>query len=163
MVRYKNRYVAVEVNPLGQGGTKTFPLNSRDLYSSVIEAVQKLHGDFGVGAISSGFAAKYCNEITRIALLRARHGPHRLMASALPSITHIGKMPVTLRTIYTGATMKRCFLFLQRHQRLALDRMWSKLHTDEEREAMRIAVMDLTALESFQLKRQQHEAKNAES
>ena len=39
--------------------------------------------------------------------------------------------------------------------------MWSKLRTDKEREAMEIAVMDLTAVENFQLKRNLHESKRA--
>ncbi|KAE8742469.1 hypothetical protein FOCC_FOCC012023 [Frankliniella occidentalis] len=159
MVRYKNRYIAVEVNPLGLSGTKSFSLNGRDLYKAVLDAVQKLHGDFGVAAISSGYSAKYCNEVTRIALLRARHGPHRILASALPTVTHVGQKSATLRTIYSGATIRHCLLFLQQYQRAALVKMWSKQRNDEERHALEAAVMDLSAVENFQLKREHHEHK----
>lgn len=209
VVLFSFRYIAVEVNPLGVCGSKPYTLNPRDLYKSVIDTVQTLHGDFGVAAISAGFAgrlittntsvlflfvellftlthskysyflAKYCNEVTRIALIRSRHGPHRILASTLPCVTHVGQKPATLRTIFTGATLKHCFLFLQvcillqnitfpgllfiercltivsfqRYQRAALDRMWAMQRTDDERKALEAAVMDLTVVENFNPKR----------
>ena len=92
-----------------------------------------IHGDFGTASIRPGFtgrlgsligdctclsekesciyffSAKYCNELTRIAIIRVRHGPHQLVSSILPLITSIGKYKVTLRTLYVGATLKNCY------------------------------------------------------
>lgn len=53
------RYIAVEVNPLGQCGTKSCAIEGRDLYQSVLDTVLKLHGDFGAAAISSGFSGLF--------------------------------------------------------------------------------------------------------
>ncbi|XP_034231011.1 ribonuclease P/MRP protein subunit POP5 [Thrips palmi] len=162
MVRFKNRYIAVEVNPLGVSGTKSYALSQKDLHLSVVSAVQTLHGDFGVAAISNGFTTKYCNEVTRIALIRVRHGPHRILASTLPCVTHVGHKPATMRTIFIGATLKKCFLFLQRYQRSALDKMWAMQRTDAERQALEAAVMDLTALDEWTAKRTEVDTKKTQ-
>ncbi|KAJ1520009.1 hypothetical protein ONE63_004240 [Megalurothrips usitatus] len=161
MVRFKNRYFIVEVNPLGQCGGKPLLLKGFELYLAVFGAVEKLHGDYGAAAVSSGFQAKYCNEYTRIAVLRSRHGPDRLIASTLPCVTHIGKTPVSLRTIYKGATLRHCFLFLQKYQRAALDKLRSKLRNDEERKALEAAVMDISVLETFRISKAQNDFRNS--
>lgn len=58
------------------------------------------------------FLVKYCNEYTRVAVVRARHGPHRLVASCLPLVTQLEQIPVSLKTLYTGATLMQCNKFL---------------------------------------------------
>lgn len=123
---------------------KPLTLKAGVLQDAVLNKVQQMHGDFGVASIRSGFLAKYCNENTRIAILRSRHGPHRFLTSSLPYVTKIGKLDVTLRTLHVGATLKHSFKFIQKHQRAYLDLMWSKLKTDEERKALEAAVMDFT-------------------
>uniref|UniRef100_A0A1B6C652 Uncharacterized protein n=1 Tax=Clastoptera arizonana TaxID=38151 RepID=A0A1B6C652_9HEMI len=112
MVRFKNRYIVIEVNPV-EKLKKGINLRSSLLYNSVITAVQKFHGDFGVAAIRAGLSAKYCNEVTRTALIRLRHGPHRLLSSILPLVNEIGYQKVQVKTLYVGATLKQCYKFLR--------------------------------------------------
>nr|CAD7437709.1 unnamed protein product [Timema bartmani] len=87
--------------------------------------------------------AKYCNEKTRVAFVRARHGPHRLLASCLPLVNRIENHQVMLRILYTGATLRQCYKFIQKYQRLQLQRFWANLKTDKQRKEMEDAVMDL--------------------
>ena len=119
-------------------------MKSKYFYDIIIEKIQQLHGDFGVAAVKTGFVAKYCNENTRIAILRSRHGPHKFVTSALPFITKIGKLDINLKTLHVGATMKHSFKFIQKYQKSYLDSMWAKLKTDEERKAFELATMDFT-------------------
>ena len=56
---------------------------------------------------------KYYNENTRTAIIRCRHGPHRLLASSIPFLSNVGKRKMQLHGIYTGATMVKCFKFLK--------------------------------------------------
>lgn len=123
---------------------KPLSLRTGIFYETVLEKIQQIHGNFGVASVKSGFLAKYCNENTRIAILRSRHGPHRFVTSSIPFITKIGKLDVTLRTLHVGATLKHSFKFIQKHQRAYLDSMWSKLKTDAERKQLEAAVMDFT-------------------
>lgn len=113
MVRYKNRYFAVEIEP--RSGPSHAPLNIRKaaLYSAILNKVQEMHGDFGSAAMRNGFTTKYCNPYTKVALIRTRHGPHRFVASILPLITEIDKIKVRFNVLYVGATMVKCFKFIR--------------------------------------------------
>ncbi|OWR51687.1 ribonuclease P/MRP protein subunit POP5 [Danaus plexippus] len=144
MVRFKNRYVTVEINAPAIPENKPLHLKSKIFHDTVMDKIQLLYGDFGVAAVKIGFLAKYCNENTRIAILKSRHGPHKFVTSALPFVTKIGKLDVNLRTLHVGATLKHSFMFIQKHQRAYLDSMWSELKTDEERKALESAVMDFS-------------------
>lgn len=123
---------------------KPLQLKSRIFHDTVLEKIQQLHGDFGIAAVRPGFMTKYCNENTRIAILRSRHGPHKFVTSAIPFISKMGKLNVRLQTLHVGATLKHSFKFIQKHQRSYLDKMWVKLKTEEERKALEVAVMDFS-------------------
>ncbi len=72
-------------------------------------AVQALHGDHGRAAVTVGLRAVYCNRRTGAAVLCCRHGPHRLLASALPFLTRIRDEDVVPTLVYTGATVRNCY------------------------------------------------------
>lgn len=59
------------------------------------------------------YLAKYCNEHTRIALIKIRHGPHMFLLNAIPKIIDLGGKHVTVKIIYVGATLKHCYLFIK--------------------------------------------------
>lgn len=54
------------------------------IYHCVLKLVQKHWGDLGEAAVRSGLKCKYCNDQTRIAIIRIRHRPHRFVTSVLP-------------------------------------------------------------------------------
>lgn len=125
MVRYKNRYIAVKVDPIDVPAQILFKLNSTALYHSVLHKVRQLHGDFGVSAIKVGFSAKYCNEITRVAIIRVRHGPHKFVSSVLPFVKEIARKRVIIQTLYCGATICQCNRFLKIFQFISTNfRLW---------------------------------------
>ncbi|CAG2057602.1 unnamed protein product [Timema podura] len=139
----QTQYIALEVNPHSRSYDTPFKLKAHSLYTTIINKIEQLYGDFGVAALKGGFMAKYCNEKTRVAFVRARHGPHRLLASCLPFVNRIENHQVMLRTLYTGATLRQCYKFIQKYQRLQLQRFWANLKTDKQRKEMEDAVMDL--------------------
>nr|CAD7573923.1 unnamed protein product [Timema californicum] len=112
------RYIALEVNPHSRSYDTPFKLKAHSLYTTIIKKIEQLYGDFGVAALKGGFIAKYCNEKTRVAFVRARHGPHRLLASCLPLVNRIENHQVMLRILYTGATLRQCYKFIQRKGKL---------------------------------------------
>lgn len=125
------------------------PLKLRpySFYEAIIEKIQQLHGDYGIALVKPGFMTKYCNETTRIALMKAKHEYYRILASTLPFVNVIDGKNISLNTIYTGATMKQCFKFIQIHQRKHLNLAWSKLKTDEEKKAFESAVMNFDVVD----------------
>ncbi|XP_068897029.1 ribonuclease P/MRP protein subunit POP5 [Tenebrio molitor] len=150
MVRHKNRYMVVEINQVSKKDDAPLKLRAPSLHHSVMNMVQQLYGDFGVASITAGFTAKYCNEKTRIAVVRCRHGPHKFVASSLPCIKFIEQKSVHVNTLYLGATIKHCFKFIQRYQQRKLDEYCVGLKSDEEKVALRKAIMNLDPVLSMQ-------------
>ncbi|XP_063921613.1 ribonuclease P/MRP protein subunit POP5 [Zophobas morio] len=143
MVRHKNRYMVIEINGESRKPTESLHLKPGSLHHSVMSMVQKLHGDFGVAAITAGFTAKYCNEKTRVAIVRCRHGPHRFVTSTLPLIRTIENKKVVVNTLYIGATIKQCFKFIRRYQQRKFDEYCIGLKSEEQKEELRTAILNL--------------------
>ena len=134
MVRFKNRYFVIQFDrekdlidacsSKAKGrSTQHFksrarhdskPLDIPDgvLANAVKDIVEHLHGDFGRASITTGLKTIYCNPETHLALIRCRHGPHRLVGSSLPFLTQLDKEKVVPKLIYTGATIKHCYKVL---------------------------------------------------
>lgn len=149
MVRFKNRYIVLEITPHSKDD-KQLMLKNTALSHAVQQKVQQLYGDFGVAAIKDGFDAKYCNSYTKIAMVKIRHGPHKFVLQAIPLINDIGGRLVKTSILYIGATMKHCFLFIRKHQEKKLEQIWSKLQTETERKEMETVLMTLTpAMKDF--------------
>ncbi|CAK1545164.1 unnamed protein product [Leptosia nina] len=152
MVRFKNRYITVEISSPNVPECKPLSIKSAAIYEALLDIIQHLHGDFGVAAVKTGLVAKYCNENTRIAIIRSRHGPHQFVTSSIPFLTKIGSLKVILRTLHVGATLKHSFLFIQKYHRQFLDSMWSNLTTDEDKKALEVAMTEFTKADIAMLK-----------
>lgn len=112
----------MEINPTEpQKSSTAFSTTSFLISRNLLQIVGKIHGDFGSAAIASGFSVKYCNEYTRVALVRVRSGPHKLLASAIPFLNSFDKKKVTVNLLYTGATIKHCVEFIKRYQRRKIE------------------------------------------
>lgn len=140
------RYLVVEVKQMGKTHEDSLHLAPAALHNSIMQKVQQLHGDFGVAAIRAGFTAKYCNEKTRIAIIRIRHGPHKLVASVLPCLSSVDNKQVVVNSLYTGATLRQCHKFLVNYQQNKFDQFCVGLKTDREKLAMREALLNLNAV-----------------
>ncbi|KAJ8955164.1 hypothetical protein NQ318_009057 [Aromia moschata] len=149
MVRHKNRYLVVQINEEGKSETAQLKLRAISLQQSIIDKVQQLHGDFGVAAIRAGFNSKYCNEHTRVAIIRARHGPHKFVASAIPCIKTVENRRVVINILYIGASIRQCFFYLKNYQQRKFDEYCAVLKTDEEKIALKEAVLNFKNVLAF--------------
>nr|CAG4642889.1 EOG090X0GYO [Evadne anonyx] len=138
MVRFKNRYMTVEIVPQ-KGSTsvmESFQLKDYEVYQAVLNITEQIHGDFGAAAVKHGLEVKYCNEHTRVAVIRSRHGPHRLVGSSLPFLSKIGKKSVRIHSIYTGGTIVKCFKFLQKYHEKKLGEALRLCKNEAEKQKM---------------------------
>ncbi|EEC07666.1 ribonuclease P/MRP protein subunit POP5, putative [Ixodes scapularis] len=117
MVRLKHRYILVEIlwkdwqNP----SIHQLPVAEEDIYGSVRNAIQYLHGEFGVGVTRFHLTIKFFNPYTRVFLLRTRRGAHTLTLSALPFVTKIKDDAATLRVLKLAGTIRSCLKFLKKY------------------------------------------------
>jgi len=133
MVRVKHRYFLVEAERtrnIGKDSVDLEPLDATDKnVSDALKGVIKdLHGDHGKASVSSSFKVKYLNAQTRIMLIRAKHGgPDKIVSSSLPFLTKIEKETIVCRLLYTGATMRHCYKFLEKRQKKVFIQMTGNL------------------------------------
>ncbi|KAL1494308.1 hypothetical protein ABEB36_009927 [Hypothenemus hampei] len=151
MVRLKNRYIVVEINPQfsnRDNKIQPFRLQDKVLNQAIQSEVQLIHGDFGVASIRSGFQVKYCNDLTRIAIIRCTHGPHKLVTSVLPLITNLPYLTagIFVNILYTGATLKQCFNFIKTHQERKYNEFCACLKSEEEKNELRNAVLNFETI-----------------
>ncbi|XP_034105393.1 uncharacterized protein LOC117568692 [Drosophila albomicans] len=141
MVRIKNRYIAVQIVP--QTPVQTLRLNDSTLSKCLLQNVEKYYGVYGLGLLEHGFRVKYCNERTKIAIIRCIHRGQRYVSSILPLITLIGDVRAKFRTLYVGATVIQCNKFIIKHQKHFLDRMMGQTASAKERQDLFKRVMEL--------------------
>ncbi|XP_030385197.1 uncharacterized protein LOC115632261 isoform X2 [Scaptodrosophila lebanonensis] len=85
MVRIKNRYIAVQIVPYTP--TQTLRFSDQTLTKCLLQNVKKYYGVYGLGLLEHGFRVKYCNERTKIAIIRCLHRGQHFVSSMLPLIT----------------------------------------------------------------------------
>ncbi|XP_022918640.1 ribonuclease P/MRP protein subunit POP5 [Onthophagus taurus] len=143
MVRHKNRYIVVLITENDTNATKKLHLKPITLSNAIKDTVQQLYGDFGLAAIKAAFTAKYCNELTKIAIIKVRHGPHRFVTSVLPLITSLENKSITINIIHIGATIKQSFKFILEYQERKYYEFVANLKRDEDKKALRESLMDI--------------------
>ncbi|XP_064077102.1 ribonuclease P/MRP protein subunit POP5-like [Macrobrachium nipponense] len=112
MVRFKKRYIVIEVN-----------LRKRDrkkLWSALLNTVQEMHGDFGYAAVERGFHVKYTSEKTNIAIISTGRATYPLVASSLPFVEKVDQEYVHIKTLNVSGSVKQCLLFLKKHHEKCL-------------------------------------------
>ncbi|XP_037929628.1 ribonuclease P/MRP protein subunit POP5 isoform X2 [Teleopsis dalmanni] len=112
---------------------KALHMKDHVITKCVLHNVKKYYGDYGLGIIEKGFRIKYCNDSTKIAIIRCAHRSHKYVQSTLPFITMIGDVRAKFCTIYTGATIMQCNKFIIKHQQQVLDRMVGNIASAKER------------------------------
>lgn len=148
---------------------KNLYIKDFQLLKCLLEAVEKYYGQYGLGIVEHGFKVKYCNESTKVAIVRCAHRSYQYVTSILPLITlvsfvlkellfwklkqllyflfffKIGDVRAKFHTIYTGATIMQCNKFIIRHQQAFLERMVGKITSAKERQDLikRVLEFDL--------------------
>lgn len=93
---YVVRYVVVKVIPQNEIAG-SLPVSDSALYSSIIKSVAKYYGDVGAASIRFGLKCKYCNDQTRIAIIRVKHKIHRFVTSILPIISVVCSLKIIIQ------------------------------------------------------------------
>ncbi|XP_045474428.1 ribonuclease P/MRP protein subunit POP5 [Harmonia axyridis] len=150
MVRHKNRYFIIKIKATDVPKDAPLNLHPANLYGAITGAIQHLHGDFGVACSRSGFIVKYCNALTRIGIVRCRHGPHKLVGSAMNFVGNIGPYKAHIVTLYIGATLRHCFQFIKKYQEQKLEKYCANLKTEEEKAALKKMLLNMDSVESMQ-------------
>lgn len=104
MVRVKHRYLLFQMD--WEKGKSVF-VSSKDLSQKILAQVVEDFGDFGRGCVGRGWIA-YWNPKTGIGLFKAPREAAQMVWSSLVLITALDSIPVTIRVVHLGGTIKQC-------------------------------------------------------
>ncbi|CAH1736518.1 ribonuclease P/MRP protein subunit POP5 [Aphis gossypii] len=138
MVRYKNRYMVIQLRTL-ENDNLDLKISVKELQISVLNMIKSLHGDFGAGAIKTCFKVRYCNPTTKIIIFKTRHGPHKFLSSVVPFINKLQEKQIQLSTIYTGASMFQCYKFIQNYQKNLVRKMTDTISEKTKEKMLKIS------------------------
>ena len=93
----------------------------------------QIHREIGVAAIKTGLDVRYSNQWTKVAIVKSRNRPRRFVESALPFISLVDNNQVRVHSLYTGASIFRCFLFLKKYQQGEIMQALRCCENDEEK------------------------------
>lgn len=148
--------------------TGSLPFSDGALYSSITKSVSKYYGDLGAASIRFGLKCKYCNEQTRVAIVRIKHRIHRFVTSILPMtsvvcfkktitlivpnlkyffyLRQLGAHVVKYRILYNGATIMQCNKFIVEFQKKYLDQQASTIASANQRNKLVKNVMEISTV-----------------
>lgn len=135
MVRFKNRYLLVEVHsdPEESRGRPLRGATTHSLLLSVRDAVSALHGDYGLASVYRSLSVKYLNVLTGVAIIRCPSAHHRSVWAAISSITSLQGTPCSISLIHLGGTIRSCQRHLVIYNRVQLNKMLTSAKTPIER------------------------------
>lgn len=67
-------------------------------------------------------------------IIRMRRSAYNIVSSSLPFVRLVEGRTITLKTIYTGATIRHCNIFLVKYQRKKLEEQYGSLNSDIQRQ-----------------------------
>lgn len=140
MVRFKNRYLLLEIMPDSRFSLAKDTINSTEIFRALWDSIADLYGDYGAGAAKFSISVKIFNEKTKVVLVRIARDCQEMLAAAIPFVTKLGKVPAVLKTLHIGGSIRSCEKALVKHHRLELHSAFGKAQTDSDRNAVRAAI-----------------------
>ncbi|XP_029212568.2 ribonuclease P/MRP protein subunit POP5-like [Acropora millepora] len=138
MVRYKRRYLMVEIS--FQDKKVGESINENSIYAKVKEAVQEFHGDYGVACLARYLKVKYVNPITGMVFIGCSRDYYRMLWSAITFIRNLSGRLCTFQVLHVGGTLRSCQRFLIRHNRNKLLQSFQQCKTKGERRRVKKSI-----------------------
>ena len=90
-------------------------LTYSNLYDAIVEAIEKLFGDFGIAYMLPAFSIVYLNAYTNIAIIRISRKASAQFHRLWLFINNIEKSTVFTRIIYTSGSILKSKKFLTQY------------------------------------------------
>ncbi|XP_064392176.1 ribonuclease P/MRP protein subunit POP5-like [Halichondria panicea] len=154
MVRYKNRYLLLEVKfPSIEDGNKALKsVTPRSLASLFKDVMAAIHGDYGLACVLHSINVKYLNVLTRVVILRCPRDHHKAVWAAVATITQLEKTPCAFRLLHLAGTIRSCQRQLVNHNRTQLREMIRSAPNPMEKRKLQEKVDSILMKDSIQLR-----------
>ncbi|KAJ3043210.1 RNA-binding protein pop5 [Rhizophlyctis rosea] len=104
MVRFKNRYILIEVT--WDDGRILESLDERAIKKALKESIETNFGDYGDGIVAGSLSVKYFSPFTNVAILRVARDHLQMVWAAITFITSIQKRSCIVRVVHVSGTIR---------------------------------------------------------
>ncbi|KAG9411666.1 RNA-binding protein pop5 [Aphanomyces cochlioides] len=137
MVRFKNRYVIVDITT--SRGKKKSTIHPRDIYSMVIASMGNNFGDIGVGLMMHATQVIYYNATTQLAVVRCDRDYATQVQACLTFVGEFQHQDIKYQTIRICGSNRTCkdalrTISMHRIEKAKLDQTQPSLREDISRD-----------------------------
>ncbi|GLB44779.1 putative component of ribonuclease P, a protein complex that generates mature tRNA molecules by cleaving their 5'-ends [Lyophyllum shimeji] len=126
MVRFKNRWLLVELIPVGtqpqSTAAPTHHLEGKHIWAAVRQSVLANFGDVGWGAVGLSLNVKYYSPTTNICIIRVARDHHRIAWGAVTLLSAIEGVRYIPNVVHVSGTIKHAQLAAIAHNREVIAR-----------------------------------------
>ncbi|KAJ7772894.1 hypothetical protein DFH07DRAFT_146797 [Mycena maculata] len=152
MVRFKNRWLLVELIPAPNPNSSTVPLDGHKIWEAVRQSILNNFGDVGWGSVGLSISVKYYSPTTNICIIRVARDHHKIAWGAVTLLTAIEGRRYIPNVIHLSGTIKHAQLAAISHNREVVARYRAQAKTpsayqDSYEEYLQTSSMEIEALQ----------------
>ncbi|KAK7038282.1 ribonuclease P/MRP protein subunit POP5 [Favolaschia claudopus] len=154
MVRFKNRWLLVELIPAPQTPSSAAParLDGQKIWASLKQSIITNFGDVGWGSVGLSMSVKYYSPTTNICIIRVARDHHKIAWGALTLLTAIEGTRYIPNVVHLSGTVKHTQLAAVAHNRAVIARIRAQAKTpsgyqDSYEEYLKTSAMEIEALQ----------------
>ncbi|KAF8071518.1 hypothetical protein FPV67DRAFT_1481520 [Lyophyllum atratum] len=122
MVRFKNRWLLVELIPTGENTGAARPIEGKHIWAAVKQSVLTNFGDVGWGSVGLSLTVKYYSPTTNICIIRVARDHHRIAWGAVTLLSSIEGVRYIPNVVHLSGTIKHAQLAAITHNREVIAR-----------------------------------------
>ncbi|KAI0346255.1 hypothetical protein BDW22DRAFT_1405164 [Trametopsis cervina] len=131
MVRFKNRWLLVELLPCSNANANvldvsphdgTGEITSKHIWSALRQSITTNFGDVGWGAVSSSLNIKYYSPTTNVCIIRVARDHHGIAWAGVTLITSIEGRRFIPNVVHLSGTIKQAQMSAITHNRVVIAR-----------------------------------------
>ncbi|TFK82189.1 hypothetical protein K466DRAFT_530751 [Polyporus arcularius HHB13444] len=157
MVRFKNRWLLVELLPIpaplpSQTARTQEDITNKQIWAALKQSVITHFGDTGWGAVGSSLTIKYFSPRTNLCIIRVARDPHKLAWASVTLMTTIDGRKFIPHVVHVSGTIKQAQLAAIRHNREVVARYRARAKTpagyqDSYEEFLQTSAQEIEALQ----------------
>ncbi|KAJ7766615.1 hypothetical protein B0H16DRAFT_1522005 [Mycena metata] len=154
MVRFKNRWLLVELIPALGPNLSPAPLDGQKIWAALRQSVVNNFGDVGWGYVGPSMSVKYYSPTTNICIIRVARDHHKIAWGALTLVTEIAGTRYIPNVIHLSGTIKHVQLAAISHNREVVARLRAEAKTpstyrDSYEEFLQTSSTEIEALQEW--------------
>ncbi|KAJ7286517.1 hypothetical protein C8J57DRAFT_1287863 [Mycena rebaudengoi] len=152
MVRFKNRWLLVELIPVPSPNSAAARLDGQKIWAALRQSVLSNFGDIGWGSVALAITVKYYSPTTNICIIRVARDHHKIAWGAVTLLTSIEGSRYIPNVIHLSGTIRHAQLAAIAHNREVIARYRAQAKTavayqDSYDEYLQTSSMEIEAIQ----------------